>query len=96
MIISHQIEVVKNLLAAAKELNGEYQDGWDEEIQEGEEFLKYLNAPKTPIETKVLIEFKRIQESYNRFKSVNNTVMMDIAAAQMNVLRDLFEDVIEF
>lgn len=96
MEMERQQEAIRKLLEAAKELNGEYQDGWDEEIQEGEEFLKYLNAPKTPIETKVLIEFKRIQESYNRFKSVNNTVMMDIAAAQMNVLRDLFEDVIEF
>lgn len=96
MEMERQQEAIRKLLAAAKELNGEYQEGWDEEIQEGEEFLKYLNAPKTPIETKVLIEFKRIQESYNRFKSVNNTVMMDIAAAQMNVLRDLFDDTIDF
>lgn len=96
MEIERQQEAVRKLLEAANELNGEYQEGWDEEIQEGQELLEYLKAPKTPIEVKVLNEFKRIQESYNRFKSVDNAVMMDIAAAQMNVLRDLFEDVIEF
>jgi len=44
MTIQKQIEILKELIEAAKELNGEYQDGWDETIEKGELFLKYLQS----------------------------------------------------
>lgn len=42
MELQKQIEIVKELLEATKELNGEHQEGWDEEIEKGEKLLEYL------------------------------------------------------
>lgn len=47
MKIQKQIEIVKELLEATKELNGEYQEGWDEDIENGEKLLEYLQGKKT-------------------------------------------------
>lgn len=44
MKIEKQIEIVKELLEGVKELNGEYQAGWDEDIMKGEKLLKYLKS----------------------------------------------------
>jgi len=44
MKLHEQIEIVEKLIEATKELNGEYQDGWDEEIEDGEKLLKYLHS----------------------------------------------------
>lgn len=44
MTKQEQIETVKQLLQATKELNGEYQDGWQEEIDKGEQLLQHLQA----------------------------------------------------
>ena len=44
MELQEQIEIVKELLEATKELNGEYQDGWDENIEDGERLLEYLQS----------------------------------------------------
>jgi hypothetical protein len=44
MELQEQIEIVKVLLEATKELNGEYQEGWDEDIQNGERLLEYLQS----------------------------------------------------
>lgn len=42
MKIDRQIEIVKELLEATKELNGEYQDGWNNTIDKAEELLNHL------------------------------------------------------
>jgi len=42
MELEKQIAIVKELLQGVKELNGEYQSGWEDEIQKGEELLEYL------------------------------------------------------
>ena len=44
MKLQEQIEIVKELLEATKELNGEYQEGWDENIEDGERLLEYLQS----------------------------------------------------
>jgi len=44
MELQEQIEIVKELLDATKELNGEYQEGWDENIEDGERLLEYLQS----------------------------------------------------
>jgi hypothetical protein len=43
MNIQEQIKVVKELLEATKELNGEYQEGWESTIEDGERLLNHLN-----------------------------------------------------
>lgn len=40
--IDDQIEIVTDLLEGVKELNGEYQEGWDESIEKGEKLLTHL------------------------------------------------------
>jgi hypothetical protein len=42
MELQKQIEIVKELLEAADELNGEHQEGWDETIKKGEDLLAHL------------------------------------------------------
>jgi len=44
MELQEQIEIVKELLEATKELNGEYQEGWEENIEDGERLLEYLKS----------------------------------------------------
>jgi len=44
MELKEQIEIVNELLEATKELNGEYQEGWDENIEDGERLLKHLES----------------------------------------------------
>lgn len=44
MELQEQIEIVKGLLEATKELNGEYQEGWDENIENGERLLEHLQS----------------------------------------------------
>jgi len=44
MELQEQIEIVKELLEATKELNGEYQEGWDENIEDGERLLEHLQS----------------------------------------------------
>ena len=47
-----QIQIIRELLEATKELNGEYQSGWDVVIQEGENLLEYLTFTDVNQETK--------------------------------------------
>lgn len=42
MKIKKQIKVITELLEATIELNGEYQEGWDKDIENGEKLLLYL------------------------------------------------------
>jgi len=44
MELKEQIELISEMLDATKELNGEYQEGWDEIIEGGEKLLAYLQA----------------------------------------------------
>tara|TARA_R110000787_G_scaffold93696_1_gene196001 strand:- start:316 stop:462 length:147 start_codon:yes stop_codon:yes gene_type:complete len=44
MELQEQIEIGKELLEATRELNGEYQEGWDENIKDGERLLKHLQS----------------------------------------------------
>jgi hypothetical protein len=44
MELQEQILIVKLLLEATKELNGEHQDGWDKDIEGGERLLEYLQS----------------------------------------------------
>jgi hypothetical protein len=44
MELNEQIEIVQELLEATKELNGEFQQGWDENIQDGERLIKHLRS----------------------------------------------------
>tara|TARA_B110000977_G_C10588682_1_gene303444 strand:+ start:151 stop:291 length:141 start_codon:yes stop_codon:yes gene_type:complete len=44
MELQEQILIVKLLLEATKELNGEYQEGWNEDIEGGERLLQYLQS----------------------------------------------------
>ena len=44
MELQKQIEIVKELLEAADELNGEHQEGWDETIKKGEDLLAHLKS----------------------------------------------------
>jgi len=46
MTIEEQIKVVKDLIEATKELNNEYQDGWDSVIEEAKRLLEYLKYNK--------------------------------------------------
>ena len=43
MELQEQIKIVIELLEATEELNGEYQDGWNENIEDGKRLLKYLH-----------------------------------------------------
>ena len=48
MKIQEQINILKELLEATEELNGEFQEGWEEDIKNGKKFLIYLqNKLKT-------------------------------------------------
>lgn len=40
------IEIVRNLLDGVKELNGEFQEGWDEEVKKGIKLIKHLEKVK--------------------------------------------------
>jgi hypothetical protein len=42
MEITKQIEILTELIEAVEELNGEYQEGWEDTIKEAEEMLDYL------------------------------------------------------
>jgi len=42
MELEEQLQIVKELLEATQELQGEYQDGWDNSIEGGERLLEYL------------------------------------------------------
>lgn len=44
MEIQRQIEIVKQLLEATIELDGEFQAGWHAEIKAGKDLLTYLNS----------------------------------------------------
>lgn len=44
MELQEQIKIVKELLEATKELNGEYQYGWDKNIEDGKRLLEYLQS----------------------------------------------------
>ena len=44
MELTKQIEIVTQLLEATKELNGEYQEGWDNDIENGEKLIEHLKA----------------------------------------------------
>ena len=39
-----RIEIISKLLEATKELNGEFQEGWEEDIEQGEKLIKNLKA----------------------------------------------------
>lgn len=43
MNIEEQIEIIKELVEGVKELNGEFQEGWEENIEKGEALIKYLS-----------------------------------------------------
>lgn len=42
MKLKKQIEIVEYLLKGVKELNSEFQDGWEVDIIKGEQLLEYL------------------------------------------------------
>lgn len=42
------IKTVSDLLEATKELNGEFQEGWDNEIEAGEDLLEFLKQDLIP------------------------------------------------
>jgi hypothetical protein len=44
MNIKEQIRIIKQLLDATKELNGEYQEGWDKDIRDGKKLIKFLES----------------------------------------------------
>ena len=56
METKEQIEIVKELLDATKELNGEYQDGWDKNIKDGEKLIKFLSTPSQDNKLRELVK----------------------------------------
>jgi hypothetical protein len=44
MKLNKQIKIVETLIEAIKELNGEFQEGWEEDIEEAEALLNYLKT----------------------------------------------------
>jgi hypothetical protein len=42
MTLQEQHQIVKDLLEATEELNGEFQEGWEQQITNGERLLDYL------------------------------------------------------
>ncbi len=46
MDIKDQIRITEELLEGVKELNGEYQEGWENNILEAEKLLKHLKQVK--------------------------------------------------
>jgi len=46
MDIKDQIRITEELLEGVKELNGEYQEGWENNILEAESLLKHLKQVK--------------------------------------------------
>ena len=51
MTKQEQIQTINKLVEATKELNGEHQDGWQEEIDKGEQLLQYLEQQTQPPST---------------------------------------------
>jgi len=43
MNIEEQIEIIKELVEGVKELNGEFQEGWEENIEKGKALINYLS-----------------------------------------------------
>ncbi len=43
MDIQEQIQTVQDLLEGVRELNGEFQEGWENAIEKGEKLLEQLN-----------------------------------------------------
>ena len=80
MTKQEQIETVKQLLQATKELNGEYQDGWQEEIDKGEQLLRHLQTEAHPhSDTKQAI--KPLHWLYDRLGINKNVVHNDHSKA---------------
>lgn len=46
MDVKDQIRITEELLEGVKELNGEYQEGWENNILEAENLLKHLKQVK--------------------------------------------------
>ncbi len=46
MNVKDQIRITEELLEGVKELNGEYQEGWENNILEAENLLKHLKQVK--------------------------------------------------
>jgi hypothetical protein len=44
MKLQKQIKILKELISAAEELNGEYQEGWEEDIENGIKLLEHLKS----------------------------------------------------
>lgn len=47
MELDEQIRIIKELLEGVKELNGEYQDGWEDIILDAEKLIEFLNKEKS-------------------------------------------------
>jgi hypothetical protein len=42
MTTEEQIEIIEKLIEATEELNGEFQEGWDKEIEDGRKLVEHL------------------------------------------------------
>ncbi len=49
MDIKDQIRITEELLEGVKELNGEYQEGWENNILEAENLIKHLKQVKSSL-----------------------------------------------
>jgi len=43
---SRQIEILKELISGVEELNGGFQEGWEDDIANGKELLSYIESKK--------------------------------------------------
>jgi hypothetical protein len=66
MEILEQIKIIKELIEATTELNGTYQDGWEENIEDGERLLEHLGSQLKQEGINILSQLK--QEGINTLK----------------------------
>ncbi len=59
MNIKDQIKTTEKLLEGVRELNGEFQDGWEQIISEGEQMIKYLKEKQS--ESEIIIKYLKEQ-----------------------------------
>ena len=58
-----QIKIIKKLLEATEELNGEFQDGWSDVINDGEILVSYLE--KNTIDNTFICFMQYLSDHYN-------------------------------
>jgi len=80
MKLKKQIKIINELIEATKELNGEYQGGWETDIKNGEELINYLKHK----ENKDMCENENIKTAETiKAANLNNSKPEDVIPTPM-------------